>query len=255
MVSYCRYFNSNHSKAAMKASSFIIVISATVLIWIVSCKHEIPQKNPDPSLPPFTTTNCNADTVYFQQQVLPIFVAYCSMPDGTNGGCHDVTYHRDEVILTDYINIMTTGEIVPGNPFESKAFKKMIDTDPGDVMPPPPKEKVPAAQLELIKNWIQQGAKNNSCQSAVCDSSNVTYSQSIKPILSGKCNGCHGNVQPSAGINLTNYLGVKSTVDNGTLWPSVIHTGPYPMPKNGPKLSTCELSKINKWILSGALNN
>lgn len=239
----------------MKNNSIIFSCLTVAFLWMISCKHEIPAKPVDPSLPPFTTTNCSADTVYFQQKILPIFVTYCSVPDGTSGGCHDVTFHRDEVVLTDYNSIMSTGEIVPGLPMESKAFKKIIDTDPNDVMPPPPKEKLPAELVELIRKWIVQGAKNNSCLSASCDSVNVTYSQTIKPMMSAKCNGCHGNVAPQGGINLTTYTGVKTKVDDLTFWASVNHTGPYPMPKNGPRLSSCELAQISKWINSGAPNN
>ena len=239
----------------MKNNVIIFSCVTGLILWIPSCKHEILPKPPDPSLPPFTTTNCSSDTVYFQQTILPIFVSYCSVPDGSSGGCHDVTYHRDDVILTDYGSIMASGEIKPRFPLESKAFKKMIDTDPNDIMPPPPKEKLPDELIELVRKWILQGAKNNSCQSASCDSVNVTYSQTIKPMLSSKCNGCHGNVAPQGGINLTTYPGVKASVDNQTFWRSVNHTGPYPMPKNGPKLSTCELGQISKWISSGAINN
>jgi hypothetical protein len=238
----------------MKNKIFLSIIGAG-LLWMISCKHEIPAKPVDPALPPVTTTNCSPDTVYFQQKILPIFVTYCSVPDGTSGGCHDMTFHRDDVVLTDYNSIMSTGDIVAGLPMESKAYKKMIDPDPNDVMPPPPKPKLPPELIELVRKWILQGARNNSCLSAACDSVNVTYNQTIRPLMTNKCNGCHGSVTPSSNINLTSYAGVKAIADNGTLWASVKHTGPYPMPKNGPKLSTCELAQINAWIKAGAPNN
>ena len=91
---------------------------------------------------------------------------------------------------------------------------------------------------------------------SVCDTASVTYSRSVVPILSANCVSCHGGNTPSAGIKLDAYTGVKIQVDNGRLWGAVSHAvGFSPMPKNGLKMSTCNLTKIKKWIDAGALNN
>ncbi len=91
---------------------------------------------------------------------------------------------------------------------------------------------------------------------STCDTSVVTYSSSVAPILSSTCITCHGGATPSAAIRLDNYTSVKQQVDNGRLWGSVSHSGAYsPMPKGGNKLSDCNLSKINIWIKAGAPNN
>jgi mono/diheme cytochrome c family protein len=89
-----------------------------------------------------------------------------------------------------------------------------------------------------------------------CDTTSVTYSTSVLPLLSSNCITCHGGNTPSAAIRLDTYAGVKQQVDNGRLWGAVSHSPNYsPMPKNSNKLSTCNLEKIRIWIAAGAPNN
>ncbi|MEI9958733.1 MAG: hypothetical protein WDM90_21030 [Ferruginibacter sp.] len=89
-----------------------------------------------------------------------------------------------------------------------------------------------------------------------CDTTTVTYSGSIVPILAANCTGCHGGSVPAGTIDLNTYINVKAQVDNGKLWGAVSHTAGYkPMPKNSDKLSDCNLNKIKLWILAGAPNN
>lgn len=90
----------------------------------------------------------------------------------------------------------------------------------------------------------------------VCDTATVTYSSSVVPILLSNCTVCHGGNTPSAGIKLDTYAGVKVQADNGRLWGAVSQATSFsPMPKNGAKLNTCNLTKIKKWLDAGALNN
>lgn len=229
-------------------------MGVSVLALTISCKHQIPGQT-DPGTgggntnPPATST-CSPDTAYFQQQVLPIFVSNCSV-----SGCHDAGSHQEGLVLTSYQGIMAGG-IRPGNPGNSKIYKVMVDTDPDDRMPRPPRNPLPQEQIDIIRKWIQQGAKNNSCVNSVCDTANVTFSLSVKPIISGKCQGCHSSSNPGGGYDLTVYAGIKARVNDGKLWGAVNHIAGYsPMPKNGNKLSTCELAKIKKWIDAGAPNN
>jgi mono/diheme cytochrome c family protein len=89
-----------------------------------------------------------------------------------------------------------------------------------------------------------------------CDTAAVTYSTSVAAVLSANCNICHGGSTPSAGIKLDVYSGVKQQADNGRLLGSITHNPNYsPMPKNGTKLSDCNIAKIRKWIAAGAPNN
>jgi hypothetical protein len=92
--------------------------------------------------------------------------------------------------------------------------------------------------------------------SSTCDTTNVTYSLTISSIMSTNCNACHSSAIASAGVKTDNYAGLSIIALNGKLWGVVNHDAGYPpMPKNGTKLSNCDLSKINIWIKAGAPNN
>ncbi len=89
-----------------------------------------------------------------------------------------------------------------------------------------------------------------------CDTTNITYSETIAPIMENSCNGCHSGSDPFAGISTDNYDDLKTIVDNGRFWGAVSHDPQYsPMPKDRPKLSDCSLLQIQTWIVEGALDN
>ena len=225
-----------------------------IITIILSCKHEFPAPNPPSNggeNPPVISTGCSPDTAYFQQQVLPIFVSNCS-----SAGCHDAASHQEGIVLTDYNSIMKSGNILPGQPARSKSWKKIAETNWNDRMPPPPYNPISQQQKDLIYKWIMQGAKNNGCQELQCDTANVTYSSTIKTLLANKCIGCHNSINSSGGYDLSVYNIVKARVDDGRLWGSVnFSPGFSSMPKNGQKLSDCELNQIHKWITNGAPND
>src|SRR5262249_49498177 len=50
--------------------------------------------------------------------------------------------------------------IKPGDSANSELYKRISTSDPDDLMPPPKSgKKLTAAQIELFKKWIDQGAK------------------------------------------------------------------------------------------------
>ncbi|MGB2351981.1 MAG: DUF1553 domain-containing protein, partial [Akkermansiaceae bacterium] len=53
-----------------------------------------------------------------------------------------------------------TQAIVPGDPEASEAFMRIISTDPEQLMPPPNHgDRFTPEQVELVRKWIEQGAK------------------------------------------------------------------------------------------------
>lgn len=89
-----------------------------------------------------------------------------------------------------------------------------------------------------------------------CDTTNVTYSGTVAPIMEISCDGCHGGNNPFAGILTDNYDDLKVIVDNGKFWGAISHDPQYsPMPKDRPQLSDCSLLQIQIWIDNGALND
>jgi hypothetical protein len=87
-----------------------------------------------------------------------------------------------------------------------------------------------------------------------CDTSNVTYSTTIRGLLnSNGCLGCHIGGNPPGGINLETHANVKIMVDNGRLFGAINHfPGFRPMPDGGGKMSPCDINKVKAWIDAGA---
>lgn len=234
----------------MRQKNLIYFLSAAIIIALAigSCKHEIPIIPPDSTTTSGdTSTTCDPTKIYFQQQVLPILVSNCAQT-----GCHDNASHKEGVILTSYNSTMSSGGVRPGYPNNSKLYRIINSGE----MPPSGYPKLTADQKTLIYNWILQGAENLVCQNACGDTVNITYSVSVKSIITNKCQGCHSGTAPQGGIDLSTYNAVKAQVANGKLWGSVNwDPGFSAMPKYGTKLSTCELTQIRKWINLGAPNN
>ncbi len=89
-----------------------------------------------------------------------------------------------------------------------------------------------------------------------CDTSIITFSGSIKPILTGYCIGCHSGPNAPSAVTLDTYTGVVTQASNGNLLSTITHSpGHSPMPKNQDKLSECDIAKIRNWVVAGAPNN
>lgn len=92
-----------------------------------------------------------------------------------------------------------------------------------------------------------------------CDLTNVTYAQSVQPIIENNCYSCHSSKNAAnngAFIVLDTYQDLMTSVNNGLLMESITHGGgASPMPKNAPKLSDCEINTIKTWIDNGAKND
>ena len=90
----------------------------------------------------------------------------------------------------------------------------------------------------------------------VCDTTNVTYSGTILPILRDNCYRCHAGSSTVGPFNLDSYNDVSVHAANGELRGAVNHLSGYvPMPKDAAKLSECNVAKINKWLDNGYPNN
>lgn len=89
-----------------------------------------------------------------------------------------------------------------------------------------------------------------------CDTQNVTYSQTVAPIIQANCLVCHAQNIQTAGINMEGYNNVKIYAQNGFLYGAISHApGFTPMPYGLAKLAACDIQKIKAWIDAGALNN
>ena len=119
---------------------------------------------------------------------------------------------------------------------------------------PPMAKPLSASEVSILKSWIEQGAKNNVCNESYgqCDTTKVTYTAFIQPLMAGKCQGCHGLSNPGGGIKLTTYAEVKASAQTGLFYGSIAYaTGVSPMPQGGTRLSNCQTSKVKAWINAG----
>lgn len=256
---------------------FLILIGSL----IPSCVHEpvkpAPIKQPLDSIinpidttqiPPDTTTNpvdttqmdtvitpCHPDTVYFERDVLPVLISNCA-----KSGCHDETTRADGVVLTSFENTFSTGDVIPGDPEESDLYERLVEDRLQRRMPPAPAAPLAQDQIDLIFTWISQGAQNLSCgdTSTVgeCDTTDISYSVHIQPVLNTYCVGCHKGANPSGGVSLDSHVGVAQVAASGKLLGSIYHLdGFVPMPQNGDPLSACTIAQVKAWVDSGTPDN
>jgi hypothetical protein len=226
------FFNMNKRMLYTGLAVFVLLLSFS----LSSCKNE-PVISPD------------EPTVCFQEQVYPIIKSNCAI-----SGCHSAASHEEGPVLDSYENILANVE--PFKPSKSKIWraitrKSLIQ----QAMPPSSRTPLTLEQTNLISIWILQGAQNNSCQQP-CDTTNVTFSGNVWPIVTTWCTGCHSGTDPQGGLRLENYDQVAAIANNGKFYGAVAHLPGYvPMPFESPKLSDCSLATIRLWIEGGALNN
>ena len=85
-----------------------------------------------------------------------------------------------------------------------------------------------------------------------CDSTGVTFTKDIKPILeqyfgTGDAS-CHSSNNTNQNPSLASYVDDSLAV-HGDLLASIVQDGSVkPMPNNGGKLSDCKINKFKAWI-------
>ena len=95
------------------------------------------------------------------------------------------------------------------------------------------------------------------------EAGSVSFSKDVLPILTSRCQNCHGGGRAEAGLNLTSYKGVmagvlgRAVVIPGSSATSIlvesIVTGQ--MPRRASKLPASEIETISNWVDQGALDN
>lgn len=88
-----------------------------------------------------------------------------------------------------------------------------------------------------------------------CSGTTPTYTGDIAPIINLTCaiSGCHSAIFPADGLDLSNYIKVKSASINGKVLQSIKHlSGVEAMPQDAAKLSVDKITKVECWIQAGA---
>jgi hypothetical protein len=101
-----------------------------------------------------------AKVISYTKDVAPILEKFCAT-------CHNADEdHPSQLFLDSYETLMKGGKhgkaIQPGNSTESLLLQKMNPAPPFGKKMPPSKKLVPTAgQIEILRQWIEQGAKKN----------------------------------------------------------------------------------------------
>src|SRR5688572_766321 len=134
--------------------------------------------------------------VQFETQIKPILTAKC-------GQCHGEKKQTAELNLTTDAGLLRGGEsgvvIVAGKPDESPLYEKIHAGE----MPPEDNPQLAAAEIELIRRWIAEGAKLPDSQRGPA----VTQHQ-IVPLMLLRCTACHGGRRKEADLDLRTKAGM-----------------------------------------------
>ena len=158
---------------------------------------------------------------------------------------------------------------------EDSYLHEVLTLDEDDDMFMPPKGgPLTSEQIDIIKRWIEEGAKPKAGGSGGADlSGGISFHDHIFPLLEERCLDCHGEpyvkngrtIHPRAGLALNTYeLVLKGNLDGpivergdheeSTLF-VVITLDPDDseiMPPKGDPLTEEEVEMFKKWIDEGA---
>jgi len=103
---------------------------------------------------PIVDPNPPAVDISFATEIQPIFNNNCV-------ACHNGSLDPDLRTGNSY-NALTSipGSIIPGDASGSELIE-MLEHNPANPNPMPPSSPISTTKITLIKNWINQGAKNN----------------------------------------------------------------------------------------------
>ena len=135
--------------------------------------------------------SCADDAIDFRRDVQPILAEHCS-------DCHGPDLRESGLRVDDRANLLQGGDhgkaaIVPGKPNDSFLLQLVRGDDP-DLQMPPDADPLPAAQLKILTQWIQEGARFRTSQVTIrrpfliighfSRSGNPTYRVTPMPIRS-----------------------------------------------------------------------
>ena len=219
------------------------------------------------------------EPIDFTNHVLPILEDRCF-------SCHQEPYDKNGrtiqpkagLALNTYELVMKgnlDATVVTAGDVEDSYLHEVLTLDEDDDMFMPPKGgPLTPEQIDIIKRWIEEGAKPKAGGSGVADASGgISFHDHIFPILEERCLDCHGEpyvkngrtIHPKAGLALDTYEAVLKgnldgeIIDRGeheesTLY-VVITLDPDDselMPPKGDPLTEEEIELIKNWIDEGA---
>lgn len=215
----------------------LLILVLITGITMDSCRHDsVAVEGPFP-------------TIYFTNDVLPIFQTNCAT---TN--CHDGAGNV-RLVLNNYDGIIM--EVQNGSPQGSRVYTAITTVYGGGM---PPKKPLTESQRTVIRLWILEGALNNTkpdttiqdttAHKTVVQSYPVCFSRDILPIITSNCSSCHNGLKTYSSISQLVSAGNPS---GSSLYRVINGSGEDRMPPSG-QLSQSNIDSIYNWILAGAKN-
>jgi len=138
---------------------FVVIFAACALLCnLFLLASPGAQKNGGGDRPVKADTHSTA--VSYKEDVLPLFKMYC-LP------CHtEDQMNPSDLYLDSYDGLMNGGKhgdaVVPGAADSSLLIRKLRLPSPfGDLMPLKTKTPISADTIDILRRWINQGAKND----------------------------------------------------------------------------------------------
>ncbi len=191
----------------------------------------------------------SSEKIDFARDVEPILERRCL-------GCHGDA-KQGGLDLRTREAAMTGGArgpvLVPGNAGESRLFRVIAGLEQPAM--PVSGQAVPAAEVAVIKGWIDQGAIWEIP---------VSFAADIQPIFAGSCWNCHGEGQRSSGFDLRTRESalrggsrgsdiVPGSAEQSRLYRRVAGREEPAMPAQGARLTPAQVEAVKRWIDAGAV--
>ena len=118
------------------------------------------------------------------------------------------------------------------------------------------KKLVTMAAISTLLTSCYYDVEEEIYTSVDCNIEMMSFQNDILPILQSNCYECHSAENNFGNITLEGYNNTIKYVNTGQLEGAINHEPGYsPMPKNKAQLITCNIEKIESWIIDGAPNN
>jgi hypothetical protein len=130
----------------------LVLLLYFTVIGYSSCTYQKEQISPQD-----VCTDALPDSVIFNKNILPILISNCAMT-----GCHSNSNPAGNLDLSagnaySQLSKKGSGYINVSNPNYSILYSTLISVS----SPMPPSGSLSSCDLQLIKNWMSQGGKNN----------------------------------------------------------------------------------------------
>lgn len=113
-----------------------------------------------------------------------------------------------------------------------------------------------AAMIITLHSCYYDNVEDLYPSSSGCNTTNVTYSNSVLPVIDTYCISCHNDALANGNVSFSSYEKIAAVATSGKLLGVIRHDSGYPpMPQGADKLPDCTIMQIEAWVNAGAPNN